>query len=300
MKRVHIKPKAYHSLGFNPKALPNLAEAGFVSASILKKSQDALSFLLSGSVDVKETDAMAWGSCVDARWLTPELFGEDYLVAPRDAPKKPSITQLNAAKPSQKTLDDIAWWEAFNRSKGDRSLIDEETLVEVDAAVRMLEQHPLAAELHAASDKQVAIIGDSPIIPGTKAKCLFDMLPMHGPFEDAIVDLKTTNATSDHAFAQTLYAYQYDLSMSYYALMAEAAGFGARKRGILIWQKSSWPYDVHVREISQADMAVGRATAINRVHALLKMNPADIQQHFDTDLKVVEMADWMRNERMKS
>ena len=298
MQRHHLSPSQYHALTFNPAKLPDLVAAGPVSASVLSKSRNPLVFLLSINKVHSPTADMEWGSLIDVMWTTPELFGREYVVLPPDAPQRPTDAMLAAAKPSQNSLDRQRWWAEFEAVSRNKKVITADLHNEARAAINMLNRNPLALELWQASEKQVALVGDSPILPGTQAKCLFDLLPTAGPFVDAIVDLKETNDVSAYGMVKTTHTFDYVTKMGYYGILAEAAGFGPRPRGILIWQCSSFPYDVHVREIDPADMRIGRQTAINRVNALSKLDPARLERHFDTQLSTLSLNDWQRTQML--
>lgn len=298
MKRVHLTPEQYHQLAFHPSRLPDVVGAGYISASLLTKMRDPLSFLL-GNGAVKQTAAMAWGSLIDCLWTTPELFDEQYIVLPADAPQKPTEAMLNAAKPSPASVERQNWWAAFSRRSEGKTTVPADEYHEALSAVSMLNQNALAHEIWQASEKQVALVGDNPILPGAKAKCLFDLLPMSGPFVDAIVDLKETNDVSERGLIGTIHTFDYVMKLAFYGILAEAAGFGPRPRGVLIWQNSSFPYDVHTREIDPHDMIIGRQVAINRCNTLTRLDARRLEQHFDVQLQTLSMPDWSRNSHLK-
>jgi hypothetical protein len=298
MKRFPLTPTEYHKLAFAPSLLPDVAKAGYISASLLTKMRDPLSFLL-GNGEVKQTAAMKWGSLIDCLWTTPELFNQEYIILPENAPQKPTDAMLNAAKPSPASLERQAWWNDFNRRSENKTTVAHDEHRDALSAVSMLNQNTLAREIWQASEKQVALVGNNPILPGTKAKCLFDLLPMGGPFVDAIVDLKETNDVSERGLVNTMHNFDYVMKLAFYGILAEAAGFGPRSRGILIWQNSSYPYDVHTREIDPKDMAIGRQVAINRCNTLTKLDARRLEQHFDVELKTLSMPDWSRNSHLK-
>lgn len=296
MKRINLTPKAYHALTFNVAMLPDVAAAGPVSASILSKSRDPLIFLL-GNGEQTETDAMKWGAAVDCLWTEPPaVFATQYIVLPEDAPQKPTEAMLKAAKPTENSIMRQKWWADFEERCLNKTVISHQMLLDAKAAISMLNQNTLVREIWEVSDKQVALVGDSPIMPGTQAKCLFDLLPTSGPFVDAIVDLKTTGlGMHEKALGDTMWRFDYPVKLAYYGMLAEAAGLGERPRGILIWQNSSYPWECHVREIDPDDMALGRQVAINRVNALAKLDASKLHLHYDTRLRKLSLADWQRN-----
>ena len=80
------------------------------------------------------TKAMDEGTLLDVLLFTPERFDETFYLMP-DV-KKPTAAQLNAKKPSDETLAQIAAWEAMIAEKGERIGISAEQLLEA----RILEQ----------------------------------------------------------------------------------------------------------------------------------------------------------------
>lgn len=59
----------------------------------------------------QDTDALRLGKAYHAHLLEPHIFEQEFFVLQEGDPKKPSITQRNAAKPSPATLDAIEFWD---------------------------------------------------------------------------------------------------------------------------------------------------------------------------------------------
>ena len=297
MKRVFLSPADYHRIKFNPAMLPDLANAGPVSASILSKVRTPLEFLL-GDGDASFS-YMEWGSLVDCMWTTPELFESSYIVLPKDAPAKPTTAMLDAKKPSEASLVRQKWWADFEEKIAGRDVVTHELWTEAKAAVRMLQLNPLSEQLWCASERQVALLGDNPVMPGTQAKSLLDLLPMEGEYSSAVVDLKTTNDVTPYARKQIVWKFDYVVKLAFYGLLAEAAGFGARPRGIIIWQKSSYPSQVHCEEISKRSMEAGRAAVLKRLELLRQLNPNELHRHYDDKLNELDLDDWQLDKLMR-
>lgn len=96
---------------------------------------------------VEETDAMEWGTLVHTLLLEPDQFNARVVVKPADAPKKPTSVQRNAKKPSQDTLDAIAWWDNFTASTAGLRVISAETRANLEALKERIEADPIAAPL---------------------------------------------------------------------------------------------------------------------------------------------------------
>jgi hypothetical protein len=299
MKHIpNLTPRAYHGHKFDTSKLPNLKEAGYLSASTISAARDPLKMIY---CPYEESDAMQWGSLVDCLWTTPTLFASEYCLIPDDAPRdlRKDSRVMNAKKPSQDSLDAIAWWNTFDAEVAGRTLVKQSELDDAKAAISMLNQNALSKSIWDVSMKQVALVGDSPM-HGGKAKGLLDLLPMEGPFVDAIVDLKTTGAgISEHAIASTAWTYDYAVKLAWYGVLAEAAGFGPRPRGVLIWQSSKFPFEVKTREVPQALLRAARLGVIKRrIDVLCQINPSDMRPHFDIELKEMPLHDWQMNAMM--
>ena len=297
MKRAHLTPKEYHALEFNKEELPDLAKAGPISASLLTAVRNPLEFLL--APPKKVTAQMEWGSLVDCMWTTPEHFADYYIVLPENAPQRPTEAMLNAKKPSDSSLERQRWWEEFERSVNGRTVVTHEMWQEARAAVRMLEDHDVAAGIKADSDRQVALVGDNPLMPNTQAKCLMDLLPLEGQWSFAVVDLKTTSSLSDYALRETMWDFDYVMKLGFYSLLAEAANYGIRCQAVIIWQSSRFPYEVKVREIPSKHLMIGREVAMKRMRKLASINPLRIADHYDLSVKEMGLADWHIDQYMR-
>lgn len=291
MKHTPLTPTAYHKLGFNVACLPDVAKAGHVSASLLGKVRDPISFLLGKKQ--QSTAAMAYGSLLDCLWTTPELFPSQYIVLPPDAPDKPTKAMLEAKKPSPASIERQAWWKGFEAKCAGKEIISADLMDSAEQALKMLKQHKTASALLDNSEKQVALVGENPLLPGTNAKCLMDLVGRSGAASYAVIDLKTTNDTSEYALRQTMFRYEYFMKMAWYEELTNASGFATAERSILIWQRSSWPYDVHVREIPRESIKVGLTLAKKRLAHLREMEAMHIEKYFDETISMLGLDEWM-------
>jgi len=224
----------------------------------------------------EETKALIIGAATHSAVLTPDLFKDAYAMAPEcDRRTKEGKAVWEAAqaalKPGQKVL----------------SFDDYQHVMDIADAVTKIWQAGHNAW------NETPLFGKTE--QGTPIKGIPDCISAEG----WIYDLKTTSDTSEFGLVSTMHKFDYVTKMAYYGILAEAAGLGPRRRGILIWQNSSFPYDVHVREIDPHDMDIGRQVAVNRVNALLKLDPTHIERHFDTSLGTISLPDWARNAHLK-
>jgi hypothetical protein len=67
------------------------APESFLSKSVLWELDASSLYKWRYHTEVKKiTEAMRWGSLIDCMTTTPELFEAEYMVAPQDAPARPT------------------------------------------------------------------------------------------------------------------------------------------------------------------------------------------------------------------
>jgi exodeoxyribonuclease VIII len=139
----------------------------------------------------KRTAALTLGLLTHCILLEPQAVDQRYAVAPEDAPKRPSIRQREAKKPSPDTLAAIAFWDEFEKLSAGKDLVtasELETARSVAASAMLyLSRHGfehildereswIERPLHAKADAR------------TPVKCIPDIIDRDG----IIWDLKTT------------------------------------------------------------------------------------------------------------
>ena len=299
---------AYHQQRFNPKKLPDLVEAGPISASILSHARDPLKMVL--PEEEPPTESMAFGSMVDMLWLTPEDWDNYYIKLPSQAPKRPSAAQIKArdkGTASQSSLDAIFFWDSWEAKSLGKTAYDSTLMEKVRKSVNMLSMHPQAQYIHDHSDKQIVLMGDIPgncLQEGGKAKCMIDLLPRDGELETAdgkrlqlnecVVDLKTSHNVSEHGMRTAIHNFEYHMKMAWYVRMLQGAGETQRDKAVLIFQNSKHPRDVHVRLIDPEDLAAGAILAQQRLDHLCQLNSENIYPLFDNEFKIISRESWMK------
>lgn len=82
------------------------------------------------------TKAMQEGNLLDVILFTPQKFDSLFYVMPDDV-KKPSVSQLNAAKPSPASISQIQRWNEIEREIGERTVI---TASQLEEAKRLAQE----------------------------------------------------------------------------------------------------------------------------------------------------------------
>ena len=154
------------------------------------------------------SDAADHGTIVHAMFLEKKAMTDLAVVIPTGSPKRPTKTQLNAKKPSQDTLDAIAFWQGANPN-GLIELSMEEAS-HINGAVDSLDANKWLAELLDGAKTEWPVYGQT---GGVQCKALVDLYK-----SKQIVDLKTTSKpVNAREFAKSVGTMHYDLQVALYS-----------------------------------------------------------------------------------
>jgi hypothetical protein len=168
----------------------------------------------SAKIKQEETPAMTLGRALHSFILDgPAAFGREFSIIPNDAPKSPSITQLNAKKPSDETIKAIEWWAAFNNNNIGRVIISSDDLKSITEMDRAVKSHPTARKLIGTGATEVSIFWTDSF-SGLPCKARPDLIP--GNIGRTLIDLKKTRDASPHAFMRSVVTYGYHRQSSFY------------------------------------------------------------------------------------
>lgn len=174
-----------------------------------------------------ESKAKEFGTLFDCLLLTPMQWPRRFSVLPADAPKKPSKAQLNAAKPSPKTIEDINWWAEWTKDNPGK-IVSQETNGCVHSAINRLRSDKLIADLLDRSAHAVMITAEwcdkltGLVVP---IKALIDIVPngQHPIFGNSLWDLKTTKNASPRSFRMDAQKFGYAIQGALYRDLWNAA-----------------------------------------------------------------------------
>jgi hypothetical protein len=162
---------------------------------------------LSGEAEREETKALRIGGAFHTLTLEPHKFTDSCIIVPEDAPKRPSITQRNAKKPSADTVAQILWWDEFNAKCDGKTVIKSDEIAVMKAMAQSVLSEPASRKV---------INADGIIEPSffwfdeefeIDAKCRPDYYRKDG----IVVDLKTCADAGEEAFQRSVMNYDYDL-----------------------------------------------------------------------------------------
>lgn len=177
--------------------------------------------------DEKETAAKKFGKALHCAVLEPARFATAYQVLPADAPRKPSITQINAKNPSADTVLAIQYYERLRRSG--RIIIASEDMARINAMAASIAAHPWAQKmLQGGVSEVVARWTDERT--GLPCKLRADYLRDPDSSARLCIDVKAVRDASPRGFQRALWEYLYPLQWAHYTegfkrVQRELAGF---------------------------------------------------------------------------
>ena len=161
------------------------------------------------------------GRAVHALVLQPQLFKSLFAIVPEDAPKRPTLKQREAKKPSPASLEAIAFWDSFDADNADKTVLKRNMLdiAEGCAAgiLRYLSIHDLAHVVDPATSWL-----ETPILfknVTTLCKAQLDVIDQDG----WIWDLKTiTGGLSDGNIRKAISSHRYHWQAYHYLTAAKS------------------------------------------------------------------------------
>lgn len=206
------------------------------------------------------TKQMIIGSAFHSLVLEPDVFETEFIVEAVDAPKRPTATQRNAKKPSNQTLDAIAFWESFdNKAKGktilslediERLTIMKQRIVEHPAASTILNLSGVAEQSYQWKDEKT----------GELCKSRPDF---HTDDGTLIVDLKTTSDASELGFQKSVHNFRYHVQAGFYLRSIKEA-----QQFVFIAVETKPPYLVAVYNASTDMINAGNRVADKNLETL--------------------------------
>jgi exodeoxyribonuclease VIII len=169
----------------------------------------------------EETAAMRLGTAIHTMILEPDTFRSRYALIPAEAPRRPTVTQLNAKKPSEDTLTAIAWWEEFDARNADKTIISADDYATVQAIAVGVWGSPLAKAIFKGGVAEQSVFWTDPET-GVLCKCRPDWLCEPNP-NYAILDLKSAADAGPDGFMRSAYNYGYHRAAAWYLDGVEAA-----------------------------------------------------------------------------
>lgn len=154
-----------------------------------------------------------FGELLDCILLTPEKFEKQFAVAPKEYACEPTKKDPREFKPWNFQATVCKDWREEMESRG-LKVVKSNEIDEVRSAEKIFLENPFCADLLAASDKQVMVVGEyhdhktGIVVP---VKSLLDFAPRKdSQFKNVLGDLKTTESAKPSKFEWSIFNYGYD------------------------------------------------------------------------------------------
>lgn len=223
----------------------------------------------------EETSAQLKGNLLHCAVLEPDEFGKRYTMIPEDAPRRPSTAQRNAAKPSDQTIKDIAWWDDFNLKNDGKTVVKPEYW---DRAWRMSDSLRRISAIRELMDTGYAEASEFSVDPitGLWIKTRPDWQKQFGEAGDILLDLKTVGTADPEAFARRqVPTMRYHVQDALYTDNHERAT-GRKVIGFLFGiVETEWPYYARVCELDAPSKEEGRRAYKKDLAALKRAKDAN-------------------------
>lgn len=162
---------------------------------------------LSGQAEKIDTAALRIGGAFHMLVLEPELFNQSVAVLPEGAPKKPTITQLNAKKPSDDTVAAIQWWESWNQFAAGKTVVSHDEFKEMQAMADAIKNQRASSKVIVENGK----IESSFFWYDPDYQVMVKTRPDYYREDGIVLDLKTTRDASIGSFQKSIIDYGYDI-----------------------------------------------------------------------------------------
>lgn len=215
----------------------------------------------------KQSEDLEFGSLLHMSVLEPERFEKDVILPPTDAPKKPTKVQREAKKPSQETLDAIAFWDSWDKENANKQVIDPELMARVKGCRDSIMAHPDASALINGSVMELSMfltreVNGHPV----RVKGRADIIRADAGI---IADIKTVDRgmANSFDFSYAIRKWGYHLQAAWYLDLYNAAFDKVEpfeeppsmRSWIFIVAEKHPPFDVVTMELDPGSIEIGRS-----------------------------------------
>lgn len=169
-----------------------LKEAIYTAATYFKNYLSDAALEASVQGDEKEAKATRMGSALHTLVLEPHTFTERYAFVPENAPKRPTSAQREAAKPSPKSVEQMAWWDSFALANHGKIILPTDEYEAVVRGATIINAHPVARGILTEGMAEVSYFAIDPDT-GLLCKSRPDWTVDNGDGTVDMADLKSTS-----------------------------------------------------------------------------------------------------------
>lgn len=207
------------------------------------------------------TEAKAFGQAYHCRILEPERFAALYTAPPRKAPRRPTIRQVEAKKPSSATIAAIEFWRAWDAEHAGQIILAPKDRDKIEAMAAALAENPVAFNALTGGRSEVTLrwVDEETGVP---CKARLDHLKQQVA---VLSEMKSVEDASPEAFKRAISNYGWHVQAAHYFEGARVCGLDLRNH-LLVAQEKEYPYLAAVHQLDAAAEQRGyelRARAMN-------------------------------------
>jgi len=236
------------------------------------------------------TPAKIAGQILHCAILEPDQFDSKFVVVPGDAPRKPSVTQRNAANPSEASIRSILWWDTFEEQNIGKTIIkydDQEKYKKIAHSIRNHDQ--LKGFMLNAQTEQTFIAKDP--VSGLMLRCRADVYNRIGEYV-VIIDLKSAEDARFKAFTRACYNYGYFHQDAFYT---DVIGWTTRVEVDLFlfaaFEKEP-PYAVKLYQSSPDARVKAKRLYRRSIETAAACLESGVWPAYDTDIQPLDYPPW--------
>jgi hypothetical protein len=230
-----------------------------------------------------DTASKAAGRAIHCAILEPGDFPNRYIIAPEDAPRKPTIAQINMKVPSEKAIESMEFWTDFNERAGGKEILKAEDYASYMEVTKQVREHPELRDLLKDGLAEKCVFAVDPKT-GLLVKCKTDYFRQFSKMA-VIIDLKTTKDARPFSFQRDAYTYGYFQQAAFYSDVWKWAGLVSQiDTWIILAVEREKPYAVMLYEVSGEDIEFGRKQYRKALAIAEECNATDTWPAYNTDI----------------
>jgi exodeoxyribonuclease VIII len=157
---------------------------------------------------------MLEGLSIHCATLEPDQFTARHAIIPDNAPRKPTIAQINSKKPSEKALESMQFWEQWDLLNKSKLVVTTEDAAKYLEIGKLIRTHPELSVFFEKGKAEQAVFATDPNT-GVLCKCKPDFLTEVKGYKICL-ELKTAPDARPVAFRRDAFKFGYFTAAAFY------------------------------------------------------------------------------------
>lgn len=181
------------------------------------------------------------GNLAHCAVLEPQHFDSRYVMPPKNAPKRPTEAQWNAAKPSPSSVAAMEWWSDFNAESDGKRVI---TADQYEVALRQADSIRALPEINrylGSGKAEVSAFWRDPFT-GVECRCRPDFVHPTSASSVVLVDVKTFSSAAAEEFRRQCARKKYHVQDTFYSEGFSIAARVTVEKFVFVAVETEYPY----------------------------------------------------------